>query len=288
MAPQALMDTDLNKPTKPVEQGFAPVNGIQIFYQRYGTAGPWLVLVEGLGVATWFWEKQIPALAPHVRLVVFDNRGVGRSSKPDGPYRVQQMAEDTCALLDVLNVEAAALLGYSLGGLIAQEVAFRYPERVTALILAATLPGGPLQQPISDAADALLREPAGGSEAQLRRRLALAFSPRFVSSPEFERQIQLRLADPQPREAFQAQLHAGATYQPSGNLKDIHVKTLILASKDDELVPLENARRLHQHIPHSQLIVYQGVGHQFHIEKPAQFNRDVLHFLGITNPEEPS
>ncbi|RMI01029.1 MAG: alpha/beta fold hydrolase, partial [Calditrichaeota bacterium] len=153
----------------------AVVNGLRLYYEIHGE-GPWLVLIEGLGVATWLWEKQIPEFSRHFRVLAYDNRGTGKSDKPPGPYTVGEMAEDLAGLMEVLQIPRAHVLGISLGGYIAQEFALRYPERVDRLVLVATGHGGPDQVPIPPETVQQILEPGDGSRESVRRKLALAFS----------------------------------------------------------------------------------------------------------------
>ena len=119
------------------------VGDIDIYYEVHGDRPQTLVMVRGLGSNLCAWYEQTPVLARHFRTVVFDNRGAGRTDKPDAPYSMRQMAADTAGLMDALAIDRAALLGISMGGMIAQEFALNYPERLSALILGCTNFGGP-------------------------------------------------------------------------------------------------------------------------------------------------
>ncbi len=122
------------------QSGIVPVNDINMYYEIHGEGEP-LLLIEGLGYSSWMWYKQIPELSKEYRVIVYDNRGVGRSDKPDSEYTIELMADDAAALLTVLGVESAHVLGVSMGGYIAQELALRHPEKVRSLILAGTNKG---------------------------------------------------------------------------------------------------------------------------------------------------
>jgi pimeloyl-ACP methyl ester carboxylesterase len=124
--------------------GMLKVNDVRLYHEVRGS-GPPLVLITGLGASLWLWEEQLPALAEHFTTIAFDNRGVGRSEAPEGPYTIVQMADDVAGLLDALGIERAHVLGFSMGGFVAQEFALRHPHR---LVLAAT---GDLLVPVENA-----------------------------------------------------------------------------------------------------------------------------------------
>lgn len=117
---------------------------VELYYEIYGPEdAPPIVFLEGWGYSLWMWFRQIPVLKGKYRCIVFDNRGVGRSSKPDYPYTMKMFADDTVALMNALGIEKAHFLGISMGGYIAQQIAISYPEVVRSLILVSTSYGGP-------------------------------------------------------------------------------------------------------------------------------------------------
>jgi len=259
--------------------GKIKANGVELYYEMTG-AGPHLVLIEGLGVSTWIWEKQVSALSKHFTTMVYDNRGVGKSEKPAGPYSISLMADDLAALLDSLKLSPAHILGISMGGFIAQDFALRYPAKVDRLILVATSAGGPDHVPMAPDVLALMFAADGQPRDLTRRKLALAYSDSFMQkSGEVEHLIDLRLADPQPPAAYMAQAMAGAAFNLSEKVQQIKAPTLIMAATGDRLVPVANARNLNKKIPHSRLKIYNGYGHQFFVENADEFNHDVINFL---------
>ena len=112
--------------------------------------GPALLLIQGLGYGRWGWDPVAPGLAERHRVLSFDNRGIGESEKPEGPYTARMMADDALQVLDEAGVERAHVVGASLGGMIAQELAVLAPERVDRLVLCCTTPGGPDAFPLPE------------------------------------------------------------------------------------------------------------------------------------------
>jgi pimeloyl-ACP methyl ester carboxylesterase len=266
------------------KNGKQKVNGVELYYEISG-AGPYLVLIEGLGVATWIWEKQTPELSKHFTILAYDNRGAGKSEKPAGPYSISMMADDLAGLLDSLKISKAHVLGISMGGFIAQDFALRYPAKVDRLILVATSAGGPDHVPMSQEVLALMFATDGAPRDLTRRKLALAYSDSFMQkSQEVEHLIDLRLADPQPPYAYMAQAMAGAAFNLSDQAQQIQAPCLIMAATGDRLVPVANAHNLAKKIPDNRLKIYEGHGHQFFVENAAAFNRDVITFLTTKLP----
>jgi len=258
--------------------GKAKVNGIEIYYEIKRN-GPYLVLVEGLGVATWIWEKQVPAFSQKFTTVMFDNRGVGKSDKPPGPYSISMMADDLAGLLDLLKISKAHVLGISMGGFIAQDFALRYPQKVDRLVLVSTSAGGPDHVPMAPEVLQQMFATDGAPRQVSRKKLALAYSEAFMQTQQVEHLIDLRLADPQPPHAYMAQAMAGASFNLSDKVQAIQALCLIMAATGDRLVPVANAHNLNKKIPNSRLKIYDGYGHQFFVEMAEAFNRDMIEFL---------
>lgn len=263
---------------EPTTRGQVEANGIRLYYEIYDI-GPPLILIEGLGVATYLWENQIPDFARHFTTVVYDNRGVGQSDKPEGPYSIAMMADDLAGLMQALNIPRAHILGVSMGGFIAQEFALRYPERVDRLVLVSTSAGGADHVPMSEETLQRLMAANGDPRELIRSKLALAYSEAFMQSDPVERLIDQRLANPQPPHAFMAQVAAGSSFDRSQEVRRIQARCLIAAATEDLLVPVANAHNLAKKLPNSEIKIYEGLGHQFFVEIPERFNQDVINFL---------
>ncbi len=208
----------------------ANVNGIELYYECHG-AGPALLLVPGLGADTRLFSGIVGALAAKCRVIVCDPRGGGRSDKPPGPYRIEQMASDTKELLEVLGIECADVVGYSMGGRIALSLALDHPTHVRQLVLAATSARTTPSRILS------------------RRWLALEVLSR-IPTP----------GDRQPRWAWECQRRASAAFDATARLGEITVPTLILHGQHDHITPLALAQELHAAIAGSTLVQVPG-GH---------------------------
>lgn len=257
------------------------INGVGIYYEVHGTGEP-LLLIEGLGYATWMWFKQVPSFSRHFQTIIFDNRGAGWSDKPDLPYTAAMMAGDAAGLLSNLGISRAHVLGVSMGGFIAQELALSHPEMVSSLILCCTSFGGPDSVPMTaQALDSMLKVDGLSAGQAIRQGLAVAFSPGYMEEhpDEIEQITAWRLARPTPRYAWEHQFSAAREFCSENMLSNIRMPTLVLAGDRDVVLPPENACLLAGRITGAKLQLFSGGGHLFFIEQAEQFNRTVLNFL---------
>jgi len=240
--------------------------------------GPPLLLVMGLGYGRWGWEPLVPFLAADFRVFTFDNRGIGESGHPEGPYTAAMMAEDCRSVLDDAGVERAHVVGSSLGGMIAQELAIQSPETVERLVLMSTTPGGTESYPMPSVTTDLLAEVENlKPEVALRKLVENALSP-DASEELVERIMHHRLGKPQRPEGWQAQAAAGIGYDGSGRARQITAPTLIVHGESDNVVDSRNAAILHELIPGSKVELVPG-GHLFFWEDPRAAAGIVASFL---------
>ena len=242
--------------------------------------GPPLVLLMGLGCPGALWWLQVPALAEQYQVIVPDNRGVGRTEKPAVEYSTELMADDVANLLNALGIPRAHILGMSMGGAIAQQMALRHPWTVDRLILACTFSEtSPYGEEIM-AVWRLLAERAG-MEALARLLLAQSVTPRFYSEhpDRLARLREIFAAWPQPVDAYLRQHGACARHRTTDQLSRIRAPTLVLAPERDVLTPPGAMNLIHQHIPDATLVVIPRSGHGFMWEVPEQFNAAVVEFL---------
>jgi pimeloyl-ACP methyl ester carboxylesterase len=236
--------------------------GVRIHYENQGH-GPAVVLVQGLGLSSRFWFDIPGRLAEHYRVIALDNRGVGRSDRPHGPYSMGAMAEDVVAVLDHAKVERAVVVGISLGGMIAQHVAIRYPGRVRGLVLIATTPGLPYGTlPSFEVLAALVSLPfARPGSATVFARLLLP-DKHLPRARELLSQWPAALSqDPVSPRTFLSQLTAAATHSTGRRLREIGCPTVVVAGAEDVLIPPHNSKVLARRIPHAVLEIIPDVGH---------------------------
>lgn len=257
------------------------VQGIDLYYKVQGAGYP-LILIRGLGSNADHWYCQRPAFSSCYSVVTFDNRGIGRSEKPDVPYTISIMADDTVGLMDAIGISKAHILGISMGGMIAQEIALRYPQRVHGLILACTHCGGDRAvRPSQEIARIFVEYIFTGSQEAAQNTPKCLFTERTLrEAPEVvERYQEVSRRFPPTADVMIRQWEAIPGHDTWAELRYVQAPTLVLSGSDDVLVPPENSKILAERIPNAQLQVIEGGGHQFLVEKADAFNQAVLEFL---------
>jgi pimeloyl-ACP methyl ester carboxylesterase len=247
-----------------------------IEYDVYGD-GPALLLIPGLGFGGWGWFKQVPALSRRFRVVTFDPRVSG-----DPRYGVAELARDAAALLDRLGIERAHVLGASLGGFVAQELALARPNLVDRLVLVCTSHGGRGGERMSPRALAVMfglgsMSPEGAARRGLKVATSAAYRTRRPE--EFDALVQERLARSPSLSSYLRQAMAGANFDASRRVHDIVAPTLVIHGSDDQYVPVANAQALAWAIPDAELRVLDGAGHLVFIERAEEVNGEVTSFL---------
>jgi 3-oxoadipate enol-lactonase len=259
-------------------------NDLTIYWESYGEKEP-LLLISGVGGGTWTWEEGIEAWSPHFRVIVFDNIGAGRSSMPNRPYTMTEMADHAAAVLDAAGVEKAGVVGLSMGGMIAQELVLRHPNRVRRLVLGSTHCGVSRRIPPDPDIIKQFADNKGLSPEQIfDKNLLLLVTPRFLKqgSDVLKRYKERELRAPiQPDHALKGQLDAIAGFDACGRIHKIHVPTLILTAELDKLVPSENGRLLSKQIPGAAVKSFTNAGHLIHLECAREFHEMVIQFLSV-------
>jgi 3-oxoadipate enol-lactonase len=246
-------------------------DGCRLYYELHGPpeSSP-LILLEGLGGDIPGWRRNIPHLAARHRVIAYDFRGNGMSGAPDEPMTMTTFVDDTLALLDHLRVGRAHVYGQSFGGMVAQELALTHPERVRALVLAATHAGPARTARAEDVWKVQKDKPY----------LAL-YSPAFARehADHIAEDVLVGSQHPQSEHAGRRQWEAIEAWDAWDRLGQIALPTLVLHGSDDLLIPVENARRLAAGIPGAELVVLEGAGHVYHSEQPERADSIVLDFL---------
>jgi pimeloyl-ACP methyl ester carboxylesterase len=252
-------------------------NGLMLAYSESGAGEP-LVLIMGLGADHSAWEQHVAAFADEYRCFAVDNRGSGRSDAPAGPYTTAQMADDYAGLIEGLGLAPARVVGISMGGAIAQQLAIRHPDLVARLVLVSSW--GRTDAYTADVFAQLRIARAVFAPADLARLLQLL----IWSPPGFD----ARLGDLQAErstepgmsvEAFLAQCDACVGHDVVDRLGEVTVPTLVTVGSRDVFTPIELSEELADLIPNAELRVYEGAGHAHHWERLDDFNADVLRWL---------
>lgn len=257
-------------------------NGITIGFEDRGAGEP-LILIMGLGAPGSKWEPHMRAYEAHFRCISIDNRGAGRSDKPEeASYTIAQMADDVIGVMDHLGLESAHLHGISMGGAIAQQIAIDHPQRVRSLILTSTFPR--VNVSFRRAIEAL-RDSCGQLDGKSQGRLCQWMIYGFAFQ---ERQEAYMLADeandaanpnPMSAHAYRAQCNAILQHQALDALSTIQAPTLVAAGGADLMIPVPLTMELYHAIAGAELYLCADGGHVHHWEELEEFNRVTLQFL---------
>jgi 3-oxoadipate enol-lactonase len=242
----------------------------RIHYELHGAddAGS-LILLEGMGGDIPGWRRNIPTLAHELRVIAYDFRGNGGSDEPPGPCTMATFVDDTIALLDEVDVDRADVYGQSFGGMVAQELALAWPERVRTLILGCTHCGGTNVVPSRNA-----KTPKDKPWLALYSEAFAAAKPEHVAED-------LRVGAEQPRHPTgqRRQWEAMQGFDTYDRLPWLRVPTLVLHGTEDRLVAPANAEVLAARIPDAELVLLDGAGHVYHSEQPEATDEAVLDFI---------
>jgi 3-oxoadipate enol-lactonase len=256
-------------------------DGAQLWWEAEGPAdGPPLLLVQGLGYPSDMWYRLLPHLTDRYRTIRFDNRGVGRTGVPPGPYPIPTMAADALAVLDAAGERSAHVFGVSMGGFIAQEVAVTAPERVRSLILGCTGTGGEEMVAAEPAALEMVMARASMPPEQAAE-VAIPFvyakaTPRAVIDEDFA----VRMVRPTSPEGYTNQVMGVSTWAGgAARLAALTMATLVLHGVEDRLVHPANAEVLGRSIPGAQVRMIEGASHVFFSDQPAESARLLREFL---------
>ncbi|OPY78235.1 MAG: 2-hydroxy-6-oxo-6-phenylhexa-2,4-dienoate hydrolase [Syntrophorhabdus sp. PtaU1.Bin058] len=253
------------------------VNDINMYYEVHGEGEP-LVFINGAGAGIELFYRRSIKFSREYRLVLFDNRGAGRSDRPDMTYTTELMADDLAGLLDAVGIDSAHVYGTSMGGMIAQQFALRHPDKVRSLILAVTCCGGPhgIKGPIAGMAHIHELPLEEAVETMLRWFMTEEF---IDKNPDIFRQIfTFMVKHPPVHIGLSMHAQAVATHDTYDRLPEITVPTLVLAGDADRVIPVGNATILASRIPNAELAILKDTGHML-IETAGEVDRITLDFL---------
>jgi 3-oxoadipate enol-lactonase len=257
---------------------FIQNQGAKIYWDERSVGQP-ILLIMGLGYPSDMWWRTRPVLDSRYRTIVLDNRGVGRSEVPPGPYPIALMAADAVAVLDAAGVENAHVFGISMGGMIAQEFALQYPTRVRSLILGCTAAGGPNAVRAEPEATELLMNRGSMTPEEA----ALAAIPyiydRDTPRDRIDDDLAIRRPWFAPPEAYLAQLQGILAWEADSRLPQIKAPTLVIHGENDRLVRLGNGQRIASRIPGAKLVTLPHASHIFPADQSAACHAAILEFL---------
>ena len=251
---------------------FAKVNGINLHYRCSGNGEP-LILVAGWGTDLRTWIFQLPTFRKHFQAITFDNRGVGRSDKPTGPYSMRLMAADVIGLMDYLHIKTANVLGLSMGGMIAQEVAINYPDRVIRLILGCTFAS---RRDGSGPTDDYIRH---AKQDVVQQRILLASLATNNPITRFFVVTVARLLAKHGIEGFKSQGAAIRDHDTTDRLHSIMCPTLVVAGTKDRVIRPKSSELVASRLPRGRLVMIANGSHSISSENRQEFNQVALRFL---------
>jgi pimeloyl-ACP methyl ester carboxylesterase len=254
--------------------------GVELYWESTGN-GPAVLLISGQAMTLDAWWRTVPELCGSFRVLTFDNRDMGRSSHWAWPYLVAQMADDAIAVLDAAGVDQAHIYGISLGGMVAQELALRFPDRVQSLVLGATTAGGPeailaKSQPLTFFVRVGAMAPEEAEWAAVPYNYGVR--TRREHGQRIAEDIAKRVEHQTDTLAYLHQVGAAASHNTVGRLRSIHIPTLVMHGEDDVVIPPRNGEILAREIPGAELKLWPGAGHLYVTDEP-EADRYVRRFL---------
>ena len=263
----------------------ATVNGINMYYEVHGKGVP-LVMIQGFAGNHQAWFFQTPVFKRYYKVIIFDNRGIGKTDKSGEPYTIKTMAEDVIGLMDYLNVDKAHVLGLSLGGMVAQEVAISYPERVSKLVLGSTFAGSEDGNDVHPEMMKAFAAPEGTASIDFRS-IPIEKVMYKMTSLAFNRRLYRMVLLPLSKHSMKSinpeghfkQMAAISSYSTLDRLHLIKATTLVITGTGDRIISPGASEVLASRIPNARLVMVKGGSHAFFMEMRGRFNREVLDFL---------
>ncbi|HEX3737337.1 MAG TPA: alpha/beta fold hydrolase [Solirubrobacterales bacterium] len=245
--------------------------GVELYWERSGSGEP-LLLIQGMSGTHLTWgEPFLSRLEADFDCVVFDNRGIGNSAEVGEPFTIAELAADAVAVMDAAGLETAHVLGISMGGMTAQELALAVPERLRTLTLGCTYPGGPGSSLIDPADAGPLLEAFGSGDLDrvFKAAYEVNLSPGFrAEGPHYADFTAMAGALPARQATVQLQIQAIGGHDTQARLAEIGAPTLVVHGTEDKMIPVANGELIASLIPGAKLEILEGVGHMFWWEQP--------------------
>ncbi|HVV68618.1 MAG TPA: alpha/beta hydrolase [Gammaproteobacteria bacterium] len=257
------------------------INDINLYYEQQGRGQP-IVFISGYSVDHLCWVDIPSVFSTAYQAVLLDNRGSGQSDRPDFPYSIDMLAEDVVALCEALHLGPCHIVGSSMGGIIAQVLAYKYPQHVRTITLCNSLMKPDIKFSLAAAATLTLIQAKADRRALVKNMLGWIYSSNFLEQPDVvEVLIETSLANPYPIDevGYRNQLHAIAQVDTSAWIHQIKKPTLVLGSDQDLIVSEAHMREIARLIPSAQYYNFEGVGHLPFIERPEEFIKVVRTFI---------
>jgi pimeloyl-ACP methyl ester carboxylesterase len=249
------------------------IDGRRLHYVRQGQGEP-LLLIQGMSANHLHWgDDFLGLLRDDFDLIAYDHRGIGHSDRVGEPFTIAELARDAAGVLDALDLQSAHVMGISMGGMVAQELALVQPERVRTLTLGCTYAGGEGSRSTDVAIVQRLGElfMTGRTQEALRYGFEVNVSPAFAQDPaHYERVTRIAAELPASLDILLLQVQAIAAHDTSERLAGISMPTLVVHGSEDQMLPADNGRMIAERIPGARLEVLEDVGHAFWWERPEQ------------------
>jgi pimeloyl-ACP methyl ester carboxylesterase len=252
--------------------------GVKIYWESHGTGEP-VLMIMGLSFPLEMWNRTLPEISKRYRAIVFDNRGVGRSDVPRGPYRIAGMARDALAVMDAAGLQSAHVMGASMGGMIAQELALRHPERVRSLLLGCTSCGGFRARPPNLRRMPIFRK--WGNMTSMERARAVVPMLYADTTPQdvIEEDLRVRVLRYPTMRGVLYQALAIPFWSSYRRLPRLRVPTLVVHGEKDKILPPLNGKRVAERIPGARLKMIPNAGHMMISDQPEIAMGEILRFL---------
>jgi pimeloyl-ACP methyl ester carboxylesterase len=256
---------------------FVENQGAKIYWDEQGSGEP-LLLIMGLSYPSYMWHRSRPVLAQTYRTIALDNRGVGQSDVPPGVYSIALMASDAAAVLDAAKAQRAHVFGVSMGGMIAQEFALQYPNRVRSLILGCTAAGGPhAVQAQPKVLEILMRQ--GMTPEEAKEAILPFIYDSGTPRERIDEDMAIRMKWYPTPQGYRSQLQGIIGWEAYSRIVQITAPTMVIHGETDRLIPPANGRLISERIPHARLVLIPSAGHIFETDQPAAAKQAILGFL---------